>query len=216
MMSSVYSDLFGMRQTGLRFFSVYGPWGRPDMAYWLFTDAILQGRPIQVFNQGQMQRDFTFVDDVVAGLLLVLDSGPGPERHRIYNIGNSRPVGLLDMIRVLESITGVEAKIDFVPLRAGEMPVTYADIGRIRTELGFQPRTRLEDGLRRFVDWFRAYHASAEPCALAGPADSGKAEIAGRRASRDDAPGTGEFEELAQKAQLASSWTRWWLRSHRF
>lgn len=163
MMSGVYAGLFGIPQTGLRFFSVYGPWGRPDMAYWLFTEAILAGRPIRVFNHGDMRRDFTYVDDVVSGVLAAAGRPPpaGADglRHRIYNIGAGRPVGLIDMIRILEGLLGRDAKLELLPIQPGEIPVTAANVEAIRTDLGFEPRTTLEEGLARFVEWFRWYHA---------------------------------------------------------
>jgi len=163
MMSAVYADLYGVPQTGLRFFSVYGPWGRPDMAYWLFTDAILKSRPIKVFNNGEMERDFTYVDDIVSGVVAAAYAplGGSGAVHKIYNIGNSRPVGLTDMIRVLEAILGRRAEIEMLPLQPGEIAATYADISAIQADLGFLPKTRLEEGLRRFVEWFRWYHQVA-------------------------------------------------------
>lgn len=158
MMSAVYSDLHGLAQVGLRFFSAYGPWGRPDMAYWLFTDAILSGRPIQIFNNGAMERDFTYVDDIVAGILAAADIGPGSERHKIYNIGASQPVRLLDMVSTLERLLGRPAAIEYLPLQPGDVPVTYADAGALQKDFGFRPAIALEDGLSRFVSWFRWYH----------------------------------------------------------
>jgi UDP-glucuronate 4-epimerase len=161
MMSEVYADIFGLPQIGLRFFSVYGPWGRPDMAYWLFTEAIFKGRPIRVFNHGEMHRDFTYIDDVVAGLLSVVDTPPreGDGTHRIYNVGSSRPVALMDMIALLERIIGKRTTIEKMPIQPGEMPITYADISAMEANYGFQPRTSLEEGLQRFVGWFRRYQA---------------------------------------------------------
>ncbi len=157
MMSEVYAEIFDIQQVGLRFFSVYGPWGRPDMAYWLFTEAILAGRPIKVFNDGNMQRDFTYVDDVVAGILAVADAPPGGPKHRVYNIGNNSPVVVLDMIKTLERIIGKEAELDFMPAQPGEMQVTCADVSAIRKDFGFRPTTSLDVGLQKFVDWFRRY-----------------------------------------------------------
>ena len=159
LMSTVYSDLFQMPQIGLRFFSVYGPWGRPDMAYWLFTEAILKGRPIRVFNNGDMERDFTYIDDVVTGVVAANDRPAGSDEalHRIYNIGNSQPVQLMYMIETLEEILGRRAEIEMLPIQPGEMTVTYADISRAEADLGYDPRTPIEDGLRRFVDWYRRY-----------------------------------------------------------
>jgi len=157
MMSEVYAKIFGIPQIGLRFFSVYGPWGRPDMAYWLFTDAILAGRPIKVFNSGNMQRDFTYIDDIVAGVLAVAGAPPGGPTHRIYNIGNSTPVPLLDMIAVLESLIGRRAELELLPAQPGEVPVTCADVSAIERDFGFRPSTPIEVGLAKFVDWFRRY-----------------------------------------------------------
>jgi UDP-glucuronate 4-epimerase len=159
MMSAVYADILGIPQIGLRFFSVYGPWGRPDMAYWLFTEAILKGKPIRVFNNGEMHRDFTYIDDVVAGVLAAADApvGTAGELHRVYNIGSSRPVSLMDMVAVLEGLLQKKAMIEMAPMQAGEMTVTYADISAIAEDFGFRPRTSLEEGLKRFVDWFRRY-----------------------------------------------------------
>lgn len=159
MMSEVYAGIFGIPQVGLRFFSVYGPWGRPDMAYWLFTEAIYKGRSIRVFNNGEMHRDFTYIDDIVAGLLAVVDApvDASAERHRIYNIGSSRPVPLMDMIATLETIIGKRAMIERMPIQPGEMTVTYADISAMERDFGYQPRMPLEEGLRRFVEWYRRY-----------------------------------------------------------
>jgi UDP-glucuronate 4-epimerase len=159
MMSEVYADIFGIHQIGLRFFSVYGPWGRPDMAYWLFTDAITKGRPIRLFNNGEMHRDFTYIDDVVQGVLAAADApvGGGVELHRIYNVGSSRPVSLMDMIAILESILRKRAEIEMLPMQPGEMQVTYADITAFSEDFGYYPRTTLEEGLKRFVEWFRRY-----------------------------------------------------------
>lgn len=162
MMSEVYAELFGIPQVGLRFFSVYGPWGRPDMAYWLFTEAILAGRPIKVFNDGQMQRDFTYVDDIVAGVLAAADAptGPGSPRHRMYNIGNGQPAQLLDMIAILEGLIGRKAELELLPAQPGEMLVTAADVSAMEKDFGFRPDTPLETGLAKFVDWYRRYHRS--------------------------------------------------------
>ena len=161
MMSGAYAGLFGIPQIGLRFFSVYGPWGRPDMAYWLFTDAILRGRPIKLFNGGDMSRDFTYIDDIVSGVVAAADSpasGGGEQAHRIYNIGNSRAVPLMEMIAILEKLLGKKAELDLMPAQPGEVPVTFADVSAIEADFGFRPSTSLETGLRRFVSWFRRYH----------------------------------------------------------
>jgi UDP-glucuronate 4-epimerase len=158
MMSDVYAQLFGIPQIGLRFFSAYGPWGRPDMAYWLFTEAILAGRPIRVFNDGDMQRDFTYIDDVVGGVLAAADAPPGGPVHRLYNIGTGTPVALLDMIAILERVLGRRAELELLPAQPGEVPVTCADVSAIERDFGFRPSTPLETGLTKFVDWFRRYH----------------------------------------------------------
>lgn len=161
MMSEVYASIFGIPQVGLRFFSVYGPWGRPDMAYWAFTEAIFKGWPIRLFNQGEMHRDFTYIDDVIAGLLAVIDSPArtGEDNHGIYNIGSSRPVALTDMVAILERVIGKRATIELVPIQPGEMPISYADISAMERDFGFQPKVSLEEGLQRFVAWYRRYQA---------------------------------------------------------
>jgi len=169
LMSESYAHLYRLPQTGLRFFTVYGPWGRPDMAAWIFARNILSGRPIQVFNHGEMRRDFTFVDDVVSGVLAAHDNPPADDGamkaggsvgpHRLYNIGNSRSERLMDMIGLLEEACGLKAEIEFLPLQPGDVPETFADISAIHGDLGFQPTTPIEVGVPRFVDWFRAYHA---------------------------------------------------------
>jgi UDP-glucuronate 4-epimerase len=161
LMSHCYSHLYGMPQTGLRFFTVYGPWGRPDMAYYLFTDAIANGRPITLFNHGQMERDFTYIDDVVAGVLAALDRPPGAHEgppHRVYNLGNHRPTPLGRFVEILEEALGRKAEIRYAPLPPGDVLRTYADIGASRQDLGFEPTVAIEDGLRRFVSWYKDYH----------------------------------------------------------
>jgi UDP-glucuronate 4-epimerase len=162
MMSGVYAETFGIAQVGLRFFSVYGPWGRPDMAYWLFTEAILQGRPIRLFNRGNMSRDFTYIDDVAHGVLAIADAPPaaGAKAHRVYNLGNSRPVPLMEMIAILEKLLGRKAELDLMPAQPGEVPITSADVSAIEADFGFRPDTPLERGLSRFVDWYRRYNES--------------------------------------------------------
>ena len=159
MLSEVYSELFGIPQVALRLFSVYGPWGRPDMAYWLFTDAILTGKPIRLYSSGETRRDFTCIDDVVAGILAVIDApaAAGGETHRVYNVGSGRPVQLVELIAMLEGITGKRTVIETTPVKAGEMAVTYADISAMESDFGYRPRVPLEEGLKRFVDWFRRY-----------------------------------------------------------
>lgn len=176
LMAYTYSHLYGLPTTGLRFFTVYGPWGRPDMAYFSFTQAILAGEPIKVFNQGQMQRDFTYIDDIVAGILRVLAQPPQafeqapahltpaqPDPHvplRLYNIGNHQPVALLHFIEVLEQCLGKEAVKEFLPMQPGDVVATYADVTTLMADVGFQPNTTIEAGLAQFVAWYRAYYAN--------------------------------------------------------
>jgi len=157
MMSKSYVDLYGLSLTGLRFFTVYGPWGRPDMAYWLFTDAMLKGRPIQLFNEGRMLRDFTYVDDIVAGVLAVLDHPPEGPAHRTYNLGNSRPEKLLDLVAIIEELFGVRAERVLLPMQPGDVPATFADITAMKQEFGWEPTTDLRTGLGHFARWWRAY-----------------------------------------------------------
>jgi len=150
-----YSHLFGLHATGLRFFTVYGPWGRPDMSAFLFARGILDGTPIQVFNHGEMVRDFTYVDDIVEGTLRVLDK---PSRYAIYNIGNHSPVRLLDYIAILERALGKKARLEMRPMQPGDVKATYADTTALAAAVGFAPATPLELGLQRFAPWCRAYH----------------------------------------------------------
>ncbi len=163
LMAYSYSHLYGVPATGLRFFTVYGPWGRPDMSPMLFLKAILAGEPIKVFNHGLMQRDFTYIDDIVTGVVEVLkrppaQSGDQPVAHRILNIGNHQPVGLLDYVRLMEKLAGRPALIDLQPMQPGDVLATYADTTAIRDLTGFQPATPLETGLARFVDWYRSHY----------------------------------------------------------
>ena len=162
LMSYTYAHLYGIPQTGLRFFTVYGPWGRPDMAAWLFTKAILEGKPIRVFNRGEMWRDFTYIDDIVAGVAAVLDRPPAGEGapHRVYNIGNNNPVKLAEFIGVLERVIGIEAKRQFEPMQPGDVERTFADIDALERDFGFRPKTSIEEGLRKFVDWYRSEWAA--------------------------------------------------------
>ncbi|TVO54349.1 NAD-dependent epimerase [Denitromonas halophila] len=172
LMAHTYSHLFGVPTTGLRFFTVYGPWGRPDMALFLFTKATLEGRPIDVFNHGKMQRDFTYVDDIVEGVIRVLDhiaesdpefnaDQPNPGRSkapfRVFNIGNHSPVQLMDYIGAIESALGMEAKKNFLPMQDGDVPATYADTSELNAWTGFQPGTPVKEGVARFVAWYREY-----------------------------------------------------------
>lgn len=169
LMSESYAHLYRIPQTGLRFFTVYGPWGRPDMAVWLFTSAILEGRPIQVFNHGRMQRDFTFIDDIVAGVVACLDHPPADDHaikpggsrapHRLYNIGNNRPEALGTLIDLIEAACDRPAIREYREMQPGDVPLTYADIDAITGDLGFAPKTSLADGIPRFVDWYRAYRS---------------------------------------------------------
>ncbi|MBN2078686.1 MAG: NAD-dependent epimerase [Spirochaetes bacterium] len=174
LMAHTYSHLFGIPVTGLRFFTVYGPWGRPDMAPFLFTRAIIDGKPIDVFNNGDMARDFTYVDDIVDGIMRVIDlpplgdpgwsgESPDPARsrapYRIYNIGNSRPVRLLDFIGTLEKALGKKALKNFLPMQPGDVPATWADVGDLARDTGYSPATVIEEGVARFVDWYRRYYA---------------------------------------------------------
>jgi UDP-glucuronate 4-epimerase len=157
LIAEVYAELYALPTTGLRFFTVYGPWGRPDMAAYLFTRAIIAGEPIKVFNNGQMARDFTYVDDVVAGTLAAHDRLPA-DGHRIYNLGNGRPEPLLDFIAVLEGLLGRTAIKQLLPLQPGDVTATFADIEASRRDLGFVPKTAITDGLARFVAWYQGYH----------------------------------------------------------
>ena len=162
LIANVYAHLFGLPLTGLRFFTVYGPWGRPDMAVSLFTEAILAGKPIPVFNHGRMKRDFTYVDDIVTGVLLVANaprfSEGAANASKVYNIGNNRPESLLYLLAVLEEALGRRAEKMYLPLQPGDVPDTYADIEAIRRDYGFQPTTPIEVGIPAFVRWYRSYH----------------------------------------------------------
>ncbi|GGY12448.1 NAD-dependent epimerase [Paludibacterium paludis] len=157
-MAHSYAHLFGLPVTGLRFFTVYGPWGRPDMAPWLFTEAILKGDTIKVFNHGELMRDFTYIDDIVEGILRVMEKAPeGAVPYRLFNIGNHNPVALMDFIKAVEGACGKEAVKEYLPMQDGDVPVTYADTARLRDAVGFSPDTPLTEGMRRFVGWYRAY-----------------------------------------------------------
>ena len=165
--AQTYAHLFAIPCSGVRFFTVYGPWGRPDMAYYTFTQAILDGRPIDVFNHGRMQRDFTYIDDVVEALVRLVDVPPANEvrdsnptgaPHIIYNIGNHTPIELERFIATLEAALGRQAHKRYLPMQPGDVPTTYADVDRLARVTGFAPRTSIEDGLARFVAWYRTYH----------------------------------------------------------
>ncbi len=162
LMSHTYAHLFRIPMTGLRFFTVYGPWGRPDMAAYIFTNKMMHGEEIPVFNNGEMMRDFTYVDDIVNGIIKCLDNPPevkdGEAPCRVYNIGNSNAEKLMDMIGILEEETGVKAKIDFKPMQPGDVPATYADIEPMRNNFGYEPTTPISVGLPNFVRWYKEYH----------------------------------------------------------
>lgn len=173
LMAHTYSHLFGLPTVGLRFFTVYGPWGRPDMALFLFTKAILSGQPIQLFNEGKMRRDFTYIDDIVEGVVRVTDRvspgnpawtgddpDPGTSRapYRIYNIGNNRPVELMHLVGCLEKALGRQAEKILLPMQPGDVPATFADVDDLFKDVGFQPSVSIEDGVGRFVDWYRTFH----------------------------------------------------------
>jgi len=167
LMSDTYAHLYRIPQTGLRFFTVYGPWGRPDMAMWIFTSKILAGQPIPVFNHGRMLRDFTYIDDIVTGILAALDNPPTDDGsvkaggsvtpHRLYNIGNNKAEELGKLIDLIEAACGKPALRDYQPMQPGDVPATYADLAAIKQDLGFAPTTSIEEGVPRFVDWYRSY-----------------------------------------------------------
>jgi UDP-glucuronate 4-epimerase len=174
LMAHTYSHLFDLACTGLRFFTVYGPWGRPDMALFLFTKAILEGKPIDVFNHGKMKRDFTYIDDIVEGVVRVMKnlpesnpdwSGDAPDpgtsyaRYKIYNIGNNSPVELMDFIKAIENALGMEAKKNYMDLQPGDVPATYADVDDLIEDVGFKPDTSIEEGIGRFVEWYKKYYS---------------------------------------------------------
>ena len=176
LMAHTYSHLYGLACTGLRFFTVYGPWGRPDMALFLFTDAILKGRPIQVFNHGRMQRDFTYIDDIVEGVVRVMGRLPAPnpawsgERpdpgtsyapYKIYNIGNNQPVELNTFIATIESVLGRTAQKEFLDMQPGDVPATYADVDDLMADVGFKPATPIREGIERFIAWYTSYYGLA-------------------------------------------------------
>jgi UDP-glucuronate 4-epimerase len=158
LMSFSYAKLYGFPQTGLRFFTVYGPWGRPDMAYFGFTQKILGGQSIEVFGEGRMARDFTYIDDIVDGVIGALDHPPENCVNRILNIGDSRPVGLMDMIGTLEKALGQEAVKIYRPMQPGDVTTTYADVSKLAALTGYSPKVKLEDGIPRFVEWYRQYY----------------------------------------------------------
>ena len=176
LMAHSYSHLYNLPTTGLRFFTVYGPWGRPDMSPSLFAGAILRGEPIDVFNQGKMQRDFTYIDDIVEGVVRILDrvatpasefdtNAPDPGTsyapYRVYNIGNHQPVELMTFIETIERAAGKQAVKNFLPMQAGDVVATYADVADLKRDAGFEPKTPLAEGIEKFVAWYRSYHHSA-------------------------------------------------------
>ncbi len=178
LMAHTYSHLYRLPTTGLRFFTVYGPWGRPDMAIFLFTKAILEGKPIDIFNNGQMRRDFTYIDDIVEGVIRVSDqvaqvnpewSGAHPDPgtsaapYRLYNIGNHQPVELMRVIECLEAALGRTAEKRFLPMQAGDVPATFADMNDLTAAVDFKPATPIDEGIRRFVDWYRIFYPTAFP-----------------------------------------------------
>ncbi len=173
LMAHSYSHLYGLPTTGMRLFTVYGPWGRPDMAYYSFTKQIAEGKPIRVYNNGMMRRDFTYIDDIVEGIVRLLALPPKPKEHEddaplipgtsfapyeIYNIGNNRPVELMKLIQLIEDGLGKKAIIEYFPMQAGDVESTYADIDKLRLATGFTPATRIEDGMKRFIEWYNRYH----------------------------------------------------------
>jgi len=158
LISQSYAALYGFPQSGLRFFTVYGPMGRPDMAYFSFTEKIMRGDPIEIFGEGEMARDFTYIDDIVDGVLGVLDNPPAAGAHEIYNIGDSRPVGLMDMVSTLERALGREAVKIMRPMQPGDVTATYADITKLHDLFGYQPKVELADGLPQFVEWWHVWN----------------------------------------------------------
>ena len=173
LMAHTYSHLYNIPTTGLRFFTVYGPWGRPDMALFLFTKAIMEGRPIDVFNYGKMRRDFTYIDDIIEGVVRVMGNIPKPNPdwtgdspdsatsyapYKLYNIGNNSPVELMRFIETLEDALGRKAEKNLLPIQAGDVPATYADVDDLIKDVGFKPATSIEDGINKFVEWYRGYY----------------------------------------------------------
>lgn len=165
LMAWTYAHLYRLPSTGLRFFTVYGPWGRPDMAYYSFTKQILAGEPIKIFNHGDMRRDFTYIDDIVQGILAAVERPPmakeGEPPVRLYNLGNSNAEKLMDFVTALEKAIGTKAQYDYQPMQPGDVPATFADITASTRDLGFQPRTRIDEGLGKFVSWYKSYYKKA-------------------------------------------------------
>ncbi|MEH0022892.1 MAG: NAD-dependent epimerase [Desulfobacter sp.] len=173
LMAHTYSYLYNLPTTGLRFFTVYGPWGRPDMALFLFTKAILANKPIDVFNNGEMQRDFTYIDDIVEGVIRVMKNIPAPDPdwspktpnpssscvpYRLYNIGNNQPVALMEFVHAIEDAIGKKAEINYLPMQPGDVPATYADVDDLIADTGFKPSTPVPEGIQKFVDWYKSYY----------------------------------------------------------
>ncbi|MFP7288916.1 NAD-dependent epimerase [Shouchella clausii] len=173
LLAHTYSHLYNLPTTGLRFFTVYGPWGRPDMAYFSFTKNIIEGKPIKVFNNGEMMRDFTYIDDIIEGIIRLIDKkpetnmdfnyvAPDPSSsyapYKIYNIGNNQPVKLMDFIQTIEKHVGKKAKLEFLPMQPGDVQATYADIDDLTNAVGFSPNTSIDEGIRQFVEWYRSYY----------------------------------------------------------
>ena len=161
LMSQSYASLYGFPQTGLRFFTVYGPWGRPDMAYFSFTQKIMRGEPIEVYGEGRMARDFTYIDDIVDGIVGALDATPARGEHRVLNIGDSHPVGLMDMIETLETALGRKAEKIMRPMQPGDVTATYADVGKLNALTGYKPKVMLAEGLNRFAEWYKSFYGAA-------------------------------------------------------
>ncbi|RKS50618.1 UDP-glucuronate 4-epimerase [Gillisia mitskevichiae] len=159
LMAYTYSHLFNFKTTGLRFFTVYGPWGRPDMAMFLFTDAIIKGKPIKVFNNGNLERDFTFIDDIVDGVLKIVTNPENQKpNYSLYNIGNSKPVKILDFIDEIEKQLGLEAQKEMLPMQAGDVERTWADVSDLKKDFGYKPNTSIEKGVGKYIDWYKAYY----------------------------------------------------------
>ncbi|GGC88532.1 NAD-dependent epimerase [Thalassobacillus devorans] len=176
LMAHTYSHLYGLPTTGLRFFTVYGPWGRPDMALFRFTRAILEGKPIEVYNNGNMLRDFTYIDDIVEGIIRLIDKKPCPDPeweekaphpgrsnapYKVYNIGNNQPIKLLDFITAIENKLGLKADKKFMPMQDGDVPATYADVEDLIRDVGYKPNTPIEVGVGKFIDWYKSYYGDA-------------------------------------------------------
>jgi len=160
LMSQSYARLYGFPQTGLRFFTVYGPWGRPDMAYFSFTQKIMRGEAIEVYGEGKMARDFTYIDDIVDGIVGALDHPPSTGEHRVLNIGDSHPVGLMEMIEALEEAIGHKAEKVMRPMQPGDVTATYADVSKLNALTGYRPKVMLNEGLQRFAEWYRGHYGA--------------------------------------------------------